>query len=69
MEYWNGGILGYWESKADDGLILNSDPSHLYKNESRSTEPSIPAFQYSGPARSRIRLSLAENNRNPQIRV
>jgi len=22
MEYWNGGIMEYWESKADDGLIL-----------------------------------------------
>ncbi|CAB1085704.1 hypothetical protein D1AOALGA4SA_13188 [Olavius algarvensis Delta 1 endosymbiont] len=22
MEQWNGGILEYWKSKADDGLIL-----------------------------------------------
>ncbi|CAB1078425.1 hypothetical protein D1AOALGA4SA_6166 [Olavius algarvensis Delta 1 endosymbiont] len=22
LEYWNGGIMEYWESKADVGLIL-----------------------------------------------
>jgi len=47
MEYWNGGILEYWESKADDGLILFTDPCHPYKNRSRSINPSIPSFQYS----------------------
>jgi hypothetical protein len=31
MEYWNGGTMEYWESKADDGLILKTDPRHPYK--------------------------------------
>ena len=39
--------MEYWESKTDDGLILNSDPCHLYKIRSHSAKPSVPAFQYS----------------------
>jgi hypothetical protein len=39
--------MEYWESKSDDGLILNSDPCHLYKIRSHSAKPSVPAFQYS----------------------
>jgi hypothetical protein len=46
-EYWNSGIMEYWKSKADDGLILCSDSSHLYKNRSHSAKPSIPTFQCS----------------------
>jgi hypothetical protein len=44
MEWWNNGILGI---ETDDGLILNSDPCHLYKIRSHSAKPSIPTFQYS----------------------
>jgi hypothetical protein len=47
MEEWNGGRMEYWESKTDDGLILNSDPCRPYKNRSHSSKPSIPTFQYS----------------------
>jgi hypothetical protein len=47
MEYWNGGIMEYWESKADDSLILYSAPCHPNKNRSNSAKPSIPTFQYS----------------------
>jgi hypothetical protein len=39
--------MEYWESKADDGLILYTDPCHHYKNRSHSAIPSIPTFQYS----------------------
>jgi hypothetical protein len=39
--------MEYWESKADDGLILHSDPCHPYINRSHSDKPSIPTFQYS----------------------
>jgi hypothetical protein len=39
--------MEYWESKTDDGLILNSDPCHLYKIRSHFTKLSVPAFQYS----------------------
>jgi len=46
-EYWNDGIMEYWKSIADDGLILQTDSNHLYKNRSHPTKPSIPKFQYS----------------------
>ncbi|CAB1078636.1 hypothetical protein D1AOALGA4SA_6372 [Olavius algarvensis Delta 1 endosymbiont] len=36
--------MEYWEYKADDGLILQTDPCRPYKNRSQSTKPSIPAF-------------------------
>ncbi len=39
--------MEYWEYKADDGLILQTDPCHPYTNRSRCTKPSIPVFQYS----------------------
>jgi hypothetical protein len=39
--------MEYWEPKADDGLILYTDPCHPYKNRPHSTKPSIPSFQYS----------------------
>jgi hypothetical protein len=47
MEYWNGGIMEYWESKADDGLILYSGSCHPNKNRSKSAKPNIPKFQNS----------------------
>jgi len=47
MEEWNDGVMEYWESKADDGLILWTDPCLPYKNRSQSINPRIPAFQYS----------------------
>jgi len=34
--------MEYWESEADDGLILFTDPYHPHKNRSRSIKPSIP---------------------------
>jgi len=40
-------MMEFWESKADDGLILSSDPCHPYKNRSHSAKYSIPTFQYS----------------------
>jgi hypothetical protein len=33
--------MEFWVSKADDGLILSSDPYHLYKIRSHSAKPSI----------------------------
>ncbi|CAB1081677.1 hypothetical protein D1AOALGA4SA_9323 [Olavius algarvensis Delta 1 endosymbiont] len=48
-----------WEYKADDGLILQTDPNHPYKNRSQSTKPSIPTFQY-----SIIPLTLATDSRH-----
>ncbi|CAB1080473.1 hypothetical protein D1AOALGA4SA_8154 [Olavius algarvensis Delta 1 endosymbiont] len=39
--------MEYWGYKADDCLILQTDPCHPYKNRSNSTRPSIPTFQYS----------------------
>jgi hypothetical protein len=39
--------MEYWESKADDGLILYFDPCHPCKNRFHSANPSIPTFQYS----------------------
>ncbi|CAB1081096.1 hypothetical protein D1AOALGA4SA_8755 [Olavius algarvensis Delta 1 endosymbiont] len=51
--------MEYWKYKADDGLILQTDPCHFYTNRSHSTKPSIPAFQY-----SIIPLSLAADSRH-----
>ena len=28
VESWNDGMMEFWESKADDGLILSFDPCH-----------------------------------------
>ncbi|CAB1082766.1 hypothetical protein D1AOALGA4SA_10365 [Olavius algarvensis Delta 1 endosymbiont] len=53
--------MEYWEYKADDGLILQTDPCHPSKNRSQSTKPSIPAFQY-----SIIPLPLAADSRHSQ---
>jgi len=39
--------MEYWEYKADDGLILQTDPCHPYMSRSRCTKPSVPVFQYS----------------------
>jgi hypothetical protein len=39
--------MEYWGSKADDGLILFSDPCHPCKNRSNSAKSSVPTFQYS----------------------
>jgi hypothetical protein len=46
MEWWNGGIMEYWESKTDDGLILNSDPCHLYKIRSHSGHSSFTGLRF-----------------------
>ncbi len=51
--------MEYWEYKADDGLILQTDPCRPYKKRSQSTKPSIPAFQY-----SIIPLPLAADSRH-----
>jgi len=51
--------MEYWGYKADDGLILQTDPCHPYKNISQSIRPSIPAFQY-----SIIPLPLAADSRH-----
>jgi hypothetical protein len=39
--------MEHWVSKADDGLILFSEPCRPDKNRSHSAKPSIPPFQYS----------------------
>ncbi|CAB1080932.1 hypothetical protein D1AOALGA4SA_8600 [Olavius algarvensis Delta 1 endosymbiont] len=39
--------MEFWVSKADNSLILSSDPRHPYKIKSHSVNPSIPTFQYS----------------------
>ena len=36
-----------WESKTDDGLILNSGSCYHYKIRSHSAKPNIPTIQYS----------------------
>ena len=38
--------MEYWVSKADDILILISDPYHLYKYRFHSAKPMIPTFHY-----------------------
>jgi hypothetical protein len=47
MEWWNGGIMEYWESKTDDGLILFFDPRYAHKIRSHSAKPIIPTLQSS----------------------
>ncbi len=54
--------MEYWEYKADDGLILQPNPCHPYKNRSQSTRPSIPTFQY-----SIIPLPLAADSRHSRL--
>ena len=54
--------MEYWKYKADDGLILQTDPCHPYKNRSQSTRPSIPSFQY-----SIIPLPLAADSRHSRL--
>jgi hypothetical protein len=49
MEYWNGGKMEYWGSKADDGLILFSDQCHLHKNRAHSAKRGSSVFP--GPDR------------------
>ena len=39
--------MEYWESKTDDGLILNSGPYYHDKIRSRSAKPNILTIQYS----------------------
>jgi len=34
--------MEYWEYKADDGLILQTDPCHPNRNRSHCTKPSPP---------------------------
>ncbi|CAB1075187.1 hypothetical protein D1AOALGA4SA_3007 [Olavius algarvensis Delta 1 endosymbiont] len=46
--------MEYWEYKADDGLILKTDPCHPYKNRSHSSKPSIPVFHHTALACSRF---------------
>ncbi|CAB1078616.1 hypothetical protein D1AOALGA4SA_6353 [Olavius algarvensis Delta 1 endosymbiont] len=52
-------MMEYWKYKADDGLILRTDPCRPYKKRSQSTKPSIPSFQY-----SIIPLPLAADSRH-----
>jgi len=40
-------MMEYWESKADDGLILYSDPCHPYKNRSHSAKRGSSVFHHS----------------------
>jgi len=54
--------MEYWEYKADDGLILQTDPCHPYTIRSRCTKPSIPVFQY-----SIIPLPLAADSRHSRL--
>ena len=54
--------MEYWKYKADDGLILQTDPCHPYKNRSHSAKPSIPALQY-----SIIPLPLAAESRHSRL--
>jgi hypothetical protein len=46
--------MEYWEPKADDGLILFSDPCRPNKNRPNSAIPSIPPFQYSTIPRHKV---------------
>ena len=39
--------MEYWESKTDDGLILNSGPCYHHKIRSHSAKPNIPTIHYS----------------------
>jgi hypothetical protein len=39
--------MEYWESKADDELILFSEACHQYKKRSPTAKPIIPILQYS----------------------
>ncbi|CAB1069191.1 hypothetical protein D1AOALGA4SA_579 [Olavius algarvensis Delta 1 endosymbiont] len=53
--------MEYWEYKADDGLILQTDPCHPYTIRFRCTKPSIPVFQYSIiPPRLQLVHGIAE---------
>ncbi|CAB1085715.1 hypothetical protein D1AOALGA4SA_13197 [Olavius algarvensis Delta 1 endosymbiont] len=54
--------MEYWEYKADDGLILQTDPCRPYKNRPQSTKPSIPSFQ-----NSIIPLPLAADSRHSRL--
>ncbi|CAB1083117.1 hypothetical protein D1AOALGA4SA_10701 [Olavius algarvensis Delta 1 endosymbiont] len=45
--------MEYWECKADDGLILHTDPCHPYMNRSVALNP---AFQHSSIPSFRPRL-------------
>jgi hypothetical protein len=44
---WNDGMMESWESKTDDGLIINFDPYHLYKKRSHSAKRGSSVFQHS----------------------
>ncbi|CAB1081810.1 hypothetical protein D1AOALGA4SA_9455 [Olavius algarvensis Delta 1 endosymbiont] len=39
--------MEYWEWKADDSLILYSDPRHPSKNRSHFAKPNLPTFKHS----------------------
>jgi hypothetical protein len=60
MEGWNGGIMEYWESKTDDGLILNSDPCQLYKIRSHSAKPSIPTLMKVDFVKTNFRILISD---------
>ncbi len=61
MEWWN---IGIWESKTDDGLIVNSDSCHLYKIRSLSAKRGASAFS---PRRRLHRLLFAEGHEGQAI--
>jgi hypothetical protein len=50
--------MEYWESKADDGLILYSDPCHPYKNRSHSAKRESSVFQPSKGGSSTFQYSI-----------
>jgi hypothetical protein len=45
-EYWYGGKMEYWVSKADGVLILILVAGQIHKNRSHFAEPRIPTFHY-----------------------
>ena len=47
MECWSYGMMEFWVSNADDGLILSSDPRQPYKVRSHSAKRGSSVFQYS----------------------
>jgi hypothetical protein len=48
--------MEYWDSKADEGLILFSNPCHPYKIRFQSAKSNIPSFHYISSRHSRLSL-------------
>jgi hypothetical protein len=47
MEYWNGGTMEFWVSKADYGLILFFEPCHSGKYRHHSSKRVSSIFHHS----------------------